>query len=190
LPELVKGGKIPLRTTHNDTKINNILIDDNTNEALCVIDLDTVMPGVSLYDFGDLVRTSTSLSEEDEKNLDIVGLRFDRFEALTRGFLSVGCDYLNQVEIDHLVFSGKLITMTIGVRFLTDYLCGDTYFKVHREGHNLDRCRTQYKLVQSITQQQDELEELYREGVIGKWDSNYPATAPPPGWDGEKGLFY
>jgi hypothetical protein len=163
LPELVKKGDIPIRVTHNDTKINNVLIDNETGEGVCVIDLDTVMPGLSLYDFGDLVRTSTSPTQEDERNIDIVGLRYERFESLLKGFMSVGRDYLNKTETEHLVFGGKLITMTIGMRFLTDYLSGDTYFKVHREGHNLDRCRTQYKLVQSITRQQDELESLVKE---------------------------
>ncbi|AQQ70827.1 Phosphotransferase enzyme family protein [Limihaloglobus sulfuriphilus] len=165
LPDLVKKGAVPIRVTHNDTKINNVLIDDKTAEGVCVIDLDTVMPGLSLYDFGDLVRTSTSPTQEDEKNIDIVGLRLDRFESLLNGFMSVGRDYLNKTEIEYLVFAGKLITMTIGMRFLTDYLSGDTYFKVHREGHNLDRCRTQYKLVQSITDQQDELESLVADTV-------------------------
>ncbi|MCI0499416.1 MAG: aminoglycoside phosphotransferase family protein [Planctomycetales bacterium] len=162
LPRLVEAGKIPLRTTHNDTKINNVMIDDKTHEGVCVIDLDTVMPGLSLYDFGDIVRTTASNSLEDEKDLSKVKSELPRFEAILDGYLAGAGKFLNSAEVDHMVHGGKLITMVIGTRFLTDYLDGDNYFKVHREGHNLDRCRTQFKLVQSLMEQEEDLNRLVR----------------------------
>lgn len=146
--------KLPERVTHNDTKFNNVLLDDVTGEGICVIDLDTVMPGLALYDFGDLVRTTTSPAKEDERDLSKVTMQFPMFEALARGYLSSAAEFLTPAEKKFLPFSGKLITFEIGLRFLTDYLAGDTYFKIHRAGHNLDRCRTQFKLVESIEQQE------------------------------------
>lgn len=160
LPRQVENGAIPMRTTHNDCKINNVMIDDVTGEGVCVIDLDTVMPGLSLYDFGDMVRTCASSAPEDERNLDRVRLRFSMFEKVVRGYLSAAGDFLNSVERDHLVVAGKMITLIIGARFLTDHLAGDLYFKVAREGHNLDRCRTQFKLVESITEQEEAMNDL------------------------------
>ena len=157
LLNLNKEGKIPERITHNDTKLNNVLLDSKTGEAICVIDLDTVMPGLALYDFGDLVRTSTSPAAEDEKALGKVKMQMHMYKALVEGYLSTAKDFLNKTEIEHLAFSGKLITLEIGLRFLTDYLSGDTYFKIHREGHNLDRCRTQFKLVSLIEEQEEEM---------------------------------
>ncbi len=151
---------LPERVTHNDTKFNNVMLDDATGEGICVIDLDTVMPGLVLYDFGDMVRTTTSTAMEDEQDLSKVSLQFPMFEALVRGYLSSAGSFLTKAEKQHLAFSGKLITFEIGVRFLTDYLAGDTYFKVHRNGHNLDRCRTQFKLVESIEQQEERMERL------------------------------
>lgn len=162
LLDLVAAGKIPERITHNDTKINNVMLDDETGEGICVIDLDTIMPGISLYDFGDLVRTSTSPAAEDEKDLSLVSARMEMFEALARGFLEGAGGCLTKAEIDHMPFSGELITFEIGVRFLTDYLEGDKYFKTAREGHNLDRCRTQFKLVQSLKQQEDKMNEIMK----------------------------
>ncbi len=153
LIELNAKGEIPERITHNDTKLNNVLIDLNTHEGICVIDLDTVMPGLAHYDFGDMVRTGTSPAPEDERDLAKVTMRFEMFEALLRGYLEGAGRVLNATERHYLPFAGKLITLEIGTRFLTDYLEGDRYFKVHREGHNLDRCRTQLKLVQSIEEQ-------------------------------------
>jgi aminoglycoside phosphotransferase (APT) family kinase protein len=152
--------KLPERVTHNDTKLNNVMIDDATGEAICVIDLDTVMPGLALYDFGDMVRTATSPAMEDERDLSKVTMQFPMFEALVRGYLAEAGGFLTKVEKRHLAFSGKLITFEIGIRFLADYLAGDKYFKVHREGHNLDRCRTQFKLVESIEQQEEKMERL------------------------------
>ena len=154
------AGNVFERTTHNDTKLNNVLIDDVTGEGICVIDLDTVMPGLPHYDFGDMVRTGTSPAPEDELDLSKVGMRFEMFEALLRGFLSTAGNFLNAREKELLPFSGKLITLEIGMRFLTDYLSGDVYFKIHREKHNLDRCRTQIKLAQSIEEQFDAMRKL------------------------------
>jgi Ser/Thr protein kinase RdoA (MazF antagonist) len=151
---------LPERITHNDTKFNNVLLDDKTGEAVCVIDLDTVMPGLALYDFGDMVRTTTSPAKEDEQDLSLVTMQFPMFEALVRGYLETAGAFLTPAERKLLAFSGKLITFEIGIRFLTDYLGGDTYFKVHREGHNLDRCRTQFKLVESIERQEEEMNSL------------------------------
>jgi Ser/Thr protein kinase RdoA (MazF antagonist) len=151
---------LPERTTHNDTKFNNVLLDDTTGEAICVIDLDTVMPGLALYDFGDMVRTTTSPAPEDEQDLSKVGLQFPLFEALVRGYLESAGAFLTPAERRLLAFSGKLITFETGIRFLADYLAGDIYFKVHREGHNLDRGRTQFKLVESIERQEEQMNRL------------------------------
>jgi hypothetical protein len=148
---------LPERITHNDTKCNNVLLDGATSEAICVIDLDTVMPGLALYDFGDMVRTMTSPAAEDERDLSRVYLRLPVFEAIVRGYLSAADAFLTRPERERLPFAGKLITFEIGIRFLTDYLSGDTYFRIHRPQHNLDRCRTQFKLVESIEQNEDAL---------------------------------
>jgi Ser/Thr protein kinase RdoA (MazF antagonist) len=148
---------LPERVTHNDTKLNNVMLDDATGEGICVIDLDTVMPGLALYDFGDMVRTATSPAREDERDLSRVQMMFPMFEALARGYVESAAGFLTPGERRLLAFSGKLITFEIGIRFLTDYLEGDVYFKVAREGHNLDRCRTQFKLVESIAAQEDRM---------------------------------
>ena len=155
LPELVNSGQIPVRVTHNDTKINNVIFDDRTGEGLCIIDLDTVMPGLILYDFGDMVRTAACPVQEDEKDLSKVTIRMDLFEALAHGFLEETASFITAAERQHLVFASKMITFEQAVRFLTDYLKGDTYYKTSYPKHNLDRCRTQLKLVQSITEQQE-----------------------------------
>ena len=160
LLDLHAKGDIPERVTHNDTKFNNVMLDNETGEGICVLDLDTVMPGLALYDFGDMVRTTTSESAEDERDLSKVHMEMEMFDALARGYLSTAGAFLNPVEKAHLAFSGKLITFEIGIRFLTDYLEGDHYFKVHRAGHNLDRCRTQFKLVESIEHQEAEMNAL------------------------------
>ena len=157
-----QAGQIPLRVTHNDTKINNVMIDAQTDEAVCVIDLDTVMPGLSLYDFGDLVRSATSPVAEDEQDLSQVAMRMPIFEALVEGYLSTAENFLNDIEIEHLAHSGKLMTLEVGIRFLTDYLEGDVYFRTKRPGHNLDRCRTQLRLVQHIEAQQPAMESFVR----------------------------
>lgn len=152
--------KLPERVTHNDTKFNNVMLDDATGEGICVIDLDTVMPGLALYDFGDMVRTTTSPTREDERDLSKVTMQFPMFEALARGYLSSAAEFLAPAEKKFLPFAGRLITFEIGLRFLTDFLSGDVYFKVHRDGHNLDRCRTQFKLVESIGQQEEKMNQL------------------------------
>jgi Ser/Thr protein kinase RdoA (MazF antagonist) len=158
LQDALEGGDIPERVTHNDTKINNVIVDERTHEGVCVIDLDTVMPGLALHDFGDMVRTTTSAAAEDERDLSKVGLRLPLFEALVAGYVSMAP--LTPRERELLVFAGKLITFEIGLRFLTDFLSGDVYFKVHREGHNLDRCRTQFKLIESIKAQEKAMNEI------------------------------
>jgi hypothetical protein len=151
---------LPERVTHNDTKFNNVMLDDATGAGICVIDLDTVMPGLALYDVGDMVRTTTSPVKEDERDLTKVTMQFPMFEALMRGYLSSASAFLTPAEKRHLVAAGKVITLEIGLRFLTDFLVGDTYFKIHRGGHNLDRCRTQFKLVESIEQQEPQMNQF------------------------------
>lgn len=151
---------LPERVTHNDTKFNNVMLDDATGEGICVIDLDTVMPGLVAYDFGDMVRTATSPAKEDERDLSKVTMQFPLFAALARGYLSSAGEFLTPAEKKILPVAGQLITFEIGLRFLTDFLAGDVYFKVHRTGHNLDRCRTQFKLTESIAQQATEMNQL------------------------------
>ena len=154
------AGEIPERITHNDTKFNNVMLDWETGRAICVVDLDTVMPGLVHYDFGDMVRTTTSPTMEDEPDLSKVRLQRPMFEALARGYVEATRDILTPVERSYLAFSGKLISYTIGIRFLTDYLKGDVYFRVHRPDHNLARCRTQFQLVRSIAEQEEELQKF------------------------------
>jgi hypothetical protein len=156
---------LPERVTHNDTKFNNVMFDDATGTGLCVVDLDTVMPGLALYDFGDMVRTATSPADEDEPDLSRVHMQFPMFAALARGYLEAAGGFLTEAEKQHLIFAGKLITFEQGIRFLADYLAGDTYYKIHREGHNLDRCRTQFKLIESMEQQEDAMNRLISEFV-------------------------
>ncbi len=160
LISLNRSGDIPERITHNDTKANNILIDDLSGDGVCVIDLDTVMPGLSLYDFGDMVRSGTNPAEEDEADLRKVGMRFDMYEAFHYGFLKTAGLFMTQAEKEMLPFAGKLITMEIASRFLADYLNGDLYFKVRRSGHNLDRTRNQLKMVESIESQFEKMKSL------------------------------
>jgi hypothetical protein len=158
----LEDGSLPLRITHNDTKINNVLFDDLTEKAICVIDLDTTMPGSSLYDFGDMVRTTTSFSAEDERDLTKVKMEMDMFRALATGYLEEAGNFLTEKELELLVFSGRLITFTIGLRFLTDYLEGDVYFRIHRPGQNLDRAKVQFALVKSMEDQDKEMGKCIR----------------------------
>lgn len=160
---LQQEGKIPLRVTHNDTKFNNILIDDATHEAVCVIDLDTVMPGSFLYDFGDSLRFGASSADEDERDLSKVWFDLDIFKSFTKGYLEEAKSALFEEEIKLLPFSVKLLTFECGMRFLADYLNGDTYFAVHREGHNLDRARTQFKLVWDMEQKEEQMKKIVEE---------------------------
>lgn len=159
ITDLISSGAIPERVTHNDTKLNNVLLDETTAEGICVIDLDTTMPGSALYDFGDMVRTAAPTTREDSTDSDTIGIRMDRFTSLVQGYLS-SATFLNQAERDHLAFSGKLLTLECGIRFLTDYLNGDTYFKIKREHHNLDRCRNQFAFVKAIEQNLEAMEEI------------------------------
>ena len=157
-------GEIPERVTHNDTKLNNVMLDDETGRGICVIDLDTVMPGLALYDFGDMCRTATANAAEDEQDLSKVYSRMDMFEAIARGYCR-GAKFLTPAEKEELAFSARLITMTIGIRFLTDYLQGDTYFHIKRPGHNVDRCRTQLKMVQSMEEQAEQMEAIVKKAL-------------------------
>ena len=151
--------KIPERITHNDTKFNNVMLDTVTGEAMCVVDLDTVMPGTPLYDFGDMVRTATSPTLEDELDLSKVKMQMPMFKQLAEGYLEAASEFLTRAEKSYIAFSReKLITLTIGLRFLTDHLAGDTYFRIHRPNHNLDRCRTQFKLIESIEEQEEAMQ--------------------------------
>lgn len=168
LLDLVDAGKIPVRVTHNDTKINNVMIDADTDEAVCVIDLDTVMPGLALYDFGDLVRSATSPAAEDETDLSKVEMQMPMFEALVEGYLDAAGEFINDTEVEYLPHSGKLMTLEVGIRFLTDFLEGDIYFKTHHPLHNLDRCRTQLKLVASIESREKEMQSFVRKVRKGK----------------------
>jgi aminoglycoside phosphotransferase (APT) family kinase protein len=162
ISSVLLDANLPERITHNDTKFNNVMLDDVTGEGICVIDLDTVMPGLALHDFGDMVRTATSPAKEDERDLSKVIMQFSMFEALLRGYLASAGDFLTRAEKQYLVSSGKLMTFEQGIRFLTDYLKGDAYYKVSREEHNLDRCRTQWKLFESIEQQEERMYRLVR----------------------------
>lgn len=153
-------GELPKHITHNDTKFNNVMLDVGTGKAMCVVDLDTVMPGCVLYDFGDLVRTATCTAMEDEQDLSKVKMDMRLFEELCRGYLDAAGAFLTPAEKSYLVFSGQLITFTLGVRFLTDFLAGDTYFRVHRLGHNLDRCKAQFKLVESLTRHAEAMQKF------------------------------
>ncbi len=157
---LLDQGLMPERITHNDTKLNNVLIDERSQEAICVIDLDTVMPGLALYDFGDLVRTSTSPAAEDEQDLTRVDFQLPMFEALAQGYLQSARSFLTPAEIESLPLAGMVMTYECGIRFLTDYLAGDTYFRTHRPGHNLDRCRTQFTLIDAMQSSYQSMQDI------------------------------
>lgn len=156
----IASGEYPLRVTHNDTKLNNVMIDDNTHEALCVIDLDTVMPGSVLYDFGDSIRFGASSATEDEHDLDKVYMRLDLFEEYLKGFLAGLDNSLTDKEVEGLGYGAIVITFETGIRFLTDYLNGDTYFATHYEGQNLYRTRTQLKLVADMLEKLPQMTEI------------------------------
>lgn len=148
--DMLERGELPLRVTHNDTKLNNVMIDNKTHKGICVLDLDTVMPGLAMNDFGDSIRFGASTAAEDEKDLDKVWCDMELYEIYTKGFIE-GCGgRLTKKEMEMLPMGAKVMTFECGMRFLTDYLQGDTYFKVHREKHNLDRARTHIKLVQDM----------------------------------------
>ena len=151
--QALRDGKLPLRVTHNDTKLNNILIDRATGEGICVIDLDTTMPGLSINDFGDSIRFGANHSKEDEKDLSKVNFDIELYEAYTRGFLEGAKGSLTPAELEYLPWGARLMTLECGIRFLTDYLDGDNYFRIHYADQNLDRCRTQFKLVKDMEEQ-------------------------------------
>ena len=163
LVDMIERGELPIRVTHNDTKLNNILFDDKTNEAVCIIDLDTIMPGLSLYDFGDSIRFAANTASENETDLSKVGIDLDLYEAYVEGFLGATGKTLTQNEVDNLAFSCKLMAYECGMRFLTDYLNGDVYFKINYPTHNLDRCRSQFKLAYDIEDKKPIMEQITRE---------------------------
>jgi thiamine kinase-like enzyme len=160
---LLERKEIPIRVTHNDTKINNVLMDEQSEKGLCVIDLDTVMPGTVLSDFGDMVRTFTNTRKEDDPHIDKVAMRLNIFRALTEGYLSEANRFLEPVEKKQLVYGGKLITLMQGIRNLTDYLMGDVYYKIDYEEHNLHRTQNQFALLKSIEEQENEMNEVVQQ---------------------------
>jgi hypothetical protein len=166
LMDMLDRGELPLRVTHNDTKLNNVLFDKKSHKAIVVIDLDTVMPGLALHDFGDSIRFGASTALEDEKDLSKVSMSLSLYEAYTRGFMETAGHALTETEIDNLPWGAYLMTFECGIRFLTDYLEGDHYFRVHRDGHNLDRARTQFKLIEDYENKWDQMHAIvnkYRE---------------------------
>ncbi len=157
-----KEGRLPLRVSHNDTKSNNVMLDSKNHKALCVIDLDTIMPGFSVTDFGDAVRFGASTAAEDEKDLRLVNFDLEKFEAYVKGFIDGCAGQLPEEEIMLLPEGAKMMTVECGMRFLTDYLDGDTYFKTVYSQHNLDRCRTQFKLVEDMEKNWDKMKEIVK----------------------------
>ena len=163
LMDLLHKGELPLRVTHNDTKLNNVMLDKDTGKAICVIDLDTVMPGLAANDYGDSIRFGASTASEDEQDLSKVSMDLHLFEVYTKGYLE-GCKgSLTKREVETLPVGAKMMTLECGMRFLTDYLQGDVYFRTHRPGHNLDRCRTQFKLVADMEEKWDEMNRIVKE---------------------------
>ena len=160
--DALRSGKLPLRVTHNDTKLNNVLIDKDTDEGICVIDLDTTMPGLSINDFGDSIRFGANHSAEDEQDLSKVNFDIELFDIYTKGFLEGAGGALTPIELDYLPWGAKLMTLECGIRFLTDYLEGDHYFRTHRDGQNLDRCRTQFKLVRDMEEQWENMKAVVK----------------------------
>lgn len=162
LQQMRERGELPLRVTHNDTKLNNVLFDVDTRKALCVVDLDTVMPGLSAYDFGDAVRFGAATVAEDEQDLSLVNMSLDRFRLYVRGFLQ-GCPDLTEAELQLLPQGAKTMTLECGMRFLTDYLDGDHYFRIHEPEQNLHRCRTQLRLVADMESKWWQMQDIVRE---------------------------
>ena len=163
--QALRDGKLPMRVTHNDTKLNNILFDAATGKGLCVIDLDTTMPGLSINDFGDAIRFGASTAAEDEKDLSKVNFDLNLYERFTRGFLAGAQGALTDAELEYLPWGAKLMTLECGMRFLTDYLDGDHYFRIAYPEHNLDRCHTQFKLVSEMEEQWDDMKALVRKYI-------------------------
>lgn len=165
ITKCIADGSVPLRVTHNDTKLNNVLFDKDSGEGVCVIDLDTVMPGSMLYDFGDALRFGASSGTEDEQDLSKIWFDLEKFEEFAKGFLSEVGSCLTEKEIELLPMSVLMMTYECGIRFLADYLNGDTYFKIHRENHNIDRARTQFKLVADIESKFPQMAEIVKKYV-------------------------
>ena len=163
LADALAAGKLPLRVTHNDTKINNVLLDRKTGKAVCVADLDTVMPGLLAYDFGDAVRAGACSAEEDERNLSLVRLELPKYRAFAKGFLSELQGELQPEELLSLEAGARLMTLENGLRFLADHLSGDVYFRIHRPGQNLDRARAQFALLEDMERKQEEMRDILRE---------------------------
>lgn len=164
LVDTLSAGRLQQRITHNDTKFNNVMIDNLTGEGVCVIDLDTVMPGLSLYDYGDSIRSFTNTGAEDETDLSKVDFNLEVFDLYTRGYIEATRGFLRQEEVDLLPLAAQLMTLECGMRFLADYLQGDTYFKTRRPEHNLDRCRTQFKLVKGMEEEADQMA-----AIVQRW---------------------
>ena len=162
------SGELPTRVTHNDTKLNNVLIDDETGKAICVIDLDTVMPGLSVNDFGDSIRFGASMAAEDERDLDKVSMDLHLYEVYVKGFLKGCAGALTQRELEMLPMGAIMMTFESGIRFLTDHLEGDHYFKIHREGQNLDRARTQLRLVADMERKLPQMREIVEKYARGQ----------------------
>ena len=160
----LRAGELPLRVTHNDTKLNNVLMDEETGEGICIVDLDTVMPGLSINDFGDSIRFGANHCAEDERDLSKVNLDLHLFEIYTQAFLEGAGGTLTEREIAYLPWGAKLMTLECGIRFLTDHIEGDVYFHIDRAGQNLDRCRTQFKLVSDMEAHWGEMAE-----IVGKY---------------------
>ena len=166
--QALRDGILPIRVTHNDTKLNNVLIDRATGEGMCIVDLDTTMPGLAINDFGDSIRFGANHCAEDEKDLSKVNFDIALFEAYTRGFLDGAAGSLTQAELDYLPWGSKLMTLECGIRFLTDYLVGDEYFHISRPEHNLDRCRTQFKLVRDMEEQFRDMQQIVAKCAAAK----------------------
>lgn len=172
MTDCLADGSIPVRVTHNDTKINNILIDADTGTARAIIDLDTVMPGSLLYDFGDALRTGGAVAAEDEQDVALVGFSLELFEAYCRGFIRALRDSITPRELELLPDSVRLMTLECGLRFLTDYLDGDNYFGIAYPEHNLVRARNQMALVRDLEEKMSRMREIVRE-VSGEFGLNY-----------------
>ncbi|MDD6057811.1 MAG: aminoglycoside phosphotransferase family protein [Clostridiales bacterium] len=165
MADLLKSGELPLRVTHNDTKLNNVMIDDQTGKGICVIDLDTVMPGLSINDFGDSIRFGANTAAEDEQDSSKVSLSLELYEVYVRGFTEGCSGRLTKKELELLPMGAKLMTYECGIRFLTDYLEGDVYFKTHRPNQNLDRCRTQFALVADMEQKWTKMQNITKKYI-------------------------
>ena len=166
LEEAREAGRLPLRVTHNDTKLNNVLFDKTTGKALCIVDLDTIMPGYSVNDFGDSIRFGATTALEDEKELSKVNFDISLYELYVKGFIEGTRGGLTECEMELLPIGAMMMTFECGTRFLTDYLSGDTYFRIHREGHNLDRARNQFKLVSDMENKWSQLNEIVQKYIL------------------------